>query len=324
MARNERIQAVHQPRNPGMKNRRQLWAALKTIPLLQDLAPASLDIQRLPGLSNRNYRLRGNRADGIRVDYVLRLPGLGSERYIDRSGEIHNRQQAAQLGLTSGLVYADRHSGAQLSEYLPGRSLQHSDLQQAGWWRGAVRLLRRLHQSDAVFQGGWPLFDTLADYLRWAPPYWRSELADPVADMEQLRPELERNAQAFCACHCDPTPGNFYCQPDGRLWLLDWEYSAQAEPAWDLAGLVAEAELDSIQQAQAVRCYAGRVDTDLQRRVDLYLACLHTLAAAWGAAQVGLGNHPQVALAGYIQHRLQLACSQFKCLRVRARSIARM
>ena len=306
-----------------MKDRQQLWAILAGIPLMRGVDPASLDIQRLPGLSNRNYRRRRRRADGTGVDYVLRLPGVGSERYIDRSGEIHNRRQAAQLALTPELLFADRRSGAQLSAYLPGRSLQRSDLQQTGW-RDAVSLLRRLHQSEAVFQGAWPLFETLAGYLRWAPPYWHAELAGLVADMQQLRPELEQYAQPFCACHCDPTPGNFYRQPDGHLWLLDWEYSARAEPAWDLAGLVAEAELDSTWQAQVVRCYAGRVDTDLQRRVELYLACLHTLAAAWGAAQVGLGNHPQAALAAYIRHRLQLACSQFKCLRVRARSIARM
>jgi thiamine kinase len=200
----------------------------------------------------------------------------------------------------------------QLSAYLAGRSLSADDLQNPQQLAEAVALLRWLHQSDAVFQGRWPIFETLADYLHWVGPHWSAGFAALSRDLQALRPELENKAWPFCACHCDPNPANFY--KAGRLWLLDWEYSAWAEPAWDLAGLVAEAGLDSARQRQLLRYYLGRDDADLQRRIALYLPCLHTLAAAWGAAQIGLGNHTAKDSAAYVDKRLALARQQLQSL----------
>jgi hypothetical protein len=82
------------PDKPGMTEEYEVRAALRGIPGL--LAGAGAwSIVRLPSLTNRTFRVaRGGEA------YVLRLPGGGTDRYIDRRSEAANARAAAAIGLT--------------------------------------------------------------------------------------------------------------------------------------------------------------------------------------------------------------------------------
>ena len=44
------------------------------------------------------------------------------------------------------------------------------------------------------------------------------------------------------SCHIDLVPENFIESPQGRLYLIDWEYSSMNDPMWDLAALFLESE----------------------------------------------------------------------------------
>ena len=76
-------------------------------------------IDRLPSLTNRTYLVeRGGGASGDA--YVLRLPGKGTELYIDRESEAENARAAASVGLAPAILHADPASGVMLSRYVAG------------------------------------------------------------------------------------------------------------------------------------------------------------------------------------------------------------
>ena len=54
-----------------------------------------------------------------------------------------------------------------------------------------------------------------------------------------MRLVLEASPAALVPCHNDPWPGNLLDAdgPDGRIYLIDWEYSGMNDPMWDLADL---------------------------------------------------------------------------------------
>ncbi|HET6221844.1 MAG TPA: LPS biosynthesis choline kinase, partial [Dongiaceae bacterium] len=55
---------------------------------------ASVDIERLAGLTNRNYKIsHGNER------FVLRIPGEGTAEYIDRKAEAVAARIAAEAGV---------------------------------------------------------------------------------------------------------------------------------------------------------------------------------------------------------------------------------
>ena len=65
------------------------------------------EVERLGGLTNRVYRVR---AGGEPL--VLRIPGEGTEAYIDREVEAVNARAAAAAGVSPEVLYVDPRAGA--------------------------------------------------------------------------------------------------------------------------------------------------------------------------------------------------------------------
>ena len=243
------------------------------------------------GLTNRSYRLT------IGSDqYMLRLPGPGTESYVDREQEAHNARAAAHLGIAPEVMYCDPRAGTQLVRYInDARALDAQSLRDPATLELTVELLARLHRSGSAFRGEMALFPKLDQYFQLA----EARMPDALRELDALRrraqalrPRLEARREPLCPCHIDPTPPNFLmvAGPEPQLYLLDWEYSARCEPVWDLADLAAEAEFTEEQDARLLSYYYGRVSAERADRFVLYKALLHLLAAAWGATQLALGR----------------------------------
>ena len=99
------------------------------------------------------------------------------------------------------------------------------------------------------------------------------------------------------ASHCAPAtstrPRRTFLLVDGAappLYLIDWEYSAQCEPSWDLADLAAEAAFSEAQDRRLLSLYYEHVTPEREDRFILFKGLLHLLAAAWGATQLAHGS----------------------------------
>jgi thiamine kinase-like enzyme len=241
-------------------------------------------VSALPSFTNRTYHIAR-----VGEAFVLRLPGRGTDRYIDRAAEAANARAAASIGLSPEIVYADPPSGVMLSRYVIGaETLSPSRLTRPAELCAAVGLLRRLHDSGLAFRGAMRLYPKLDEYL---------SLADAPAlkplrrEGEKLRRILEEGWGPPRPCHIDPAPHNFIAAAS-RRYLIDWEYSAMCEPLWDLAGLSIESEFDATQDAAMLTAYFGKAEPFWASRLHLYRIMLRLLAAAWGAVQIADGNGP--------------------------------
>ena len=270
-------------------------AALARIPALR--AQAGWQIERLPSLTNRTYRV----ARGAET-YVLRLPGPGTGRYIDRAAEAVNAAAAATIGLAPEVVFFDAADGVMLTRYIEGaRSLSPADLAAPVHHGAMVGLLRYLHRSGVHFQGVMRLYPKMDEYLALARASARQPAGMRLAELTVLRREAARLEPVLGPgwgparpCHIDPAPHNFIVAA-GRHYLLDWEYSAMCEPLWDLAGLSIEGGLDPDGDARMLEIYFGRAEGQWQSRLHLYKIVLRLLAASWAAVQIADGNSPDAA-----------------------------
>jgi thiamine kinase-like enzyme len=236
-------------------------------------------ITPLAGLTNRSFLLeRGTER------LVLRLPGAGTARYIDRAVELHNHLIAAQLGLAPEILLADPE--CLVTRYLDGAEpLQPADFTAPATIEAVGRLLGRLHRSGRHFRGRMELFPKIDQYLTLAGPAADNALKDLRALAEPARLALETSPAAWVPSHIDPSPANFLRRGD-ELFLIDWEYSAMCEPAWDLAGVAIEARLDATQRRRLLSAYGAGDDASTRARVELFGALLHLVAASWAAAQI--------------------------------------
>lgn len=236
-------------------------------------------ITPLAGLTNRSFLLERG-AERL----VLRLPGPGTARYIDRRAELHNHRIAAELGLAPEILLADPE--CLVTRYLDGaQPLQPEDFAVSATVEAVGRLLGRLHRSGRHFRGRMDLFPKIDQYLTLAGPAAENALKDLRAAAEPARLALEASPVAWVPSHIDPSPANFLRRGDA-LFLIDWEYSAMCEPAWDLAGVAIEARLDAAQRRRLLSAYGAGEDAPPRARVELFRALLHLVAASWAAAQV--------------------------------------
>src|SRR5690348_15092146 len=118
----------------------EVRAALAAIPQLAGTDPDRLACERLGGLTNQVYR--GG-------DWCLRLPGPGTEAYIDREVEAVNARAAAAAGVSPEVVYVDPTSGVMLTRFVPGTTTMTPELfrSRADIAGRAGALFRSLHDG---------------------------------------------------------------------------------------------------------------------------------------------------------------------------------
>jgi len=91
-------------------------AALAAIPGFERTKPGDFTLERQGGLTNRVYKLDFGRDRR----FILRLPGKGTEAYIDRAVELHNAKVAAAAGVSAEVVHGDEKTGVLLTRCIDG------------------------------------------------------------------------------------------------------------------------------------------------------------------------------------------------------------
>ncbi|TIV95959.1 MAG: LPS biosynthesis choline kinase, partial [Mesorhizobium sp.] len=207
----------------------ELRAALAAIPVL-----ASYDgpLERLGGLTNRVYRAG---------DVCLRIPGKGTEEYINRANEAVAAREAASAGVSPLVLYADPASGVMATRFIAGAETMSPEKFKArpGSPARAGEAFRKLHSSGAVFPFRFELFAMIDDYLKVLSTKDVALPAgyhDVVREAGAVRAALAAQAIPLAACHCDPLCENFLDTGE-RMWIVDWEYSGMNDPLWDLGDL---------------------------------------------------------------------------------------
>ena len=290
---------------------KEVLETLRRIALFDGVSPQDLHAERLGGLTNRNYRID---APGGR--FVLRLAGEGTSQYIDRAVEEHNARVAANAGVNAEVLFFDAADGTMLCRYIDNSitmdAHKFNDLDAVA---RAARAFRKLHQCGRAFESRFELFEQIDNYL--------SVTKKLEADIPEGYDAVHRQAAAVrealsahelprAPCHCDPLAENLLDTGD-RMFIIDFEYSGNNDPMWDLGDLSVEAEFDSEQDRVLMNAYfdAAPPAFDLGRMV-LYKAMCDLLWTLWGVVQHA-NNNPAEDFWAYAVNRLE------RCKRLMAR-----
>lgn len=241
---------------------------------------------RMGGLTNRVYRVG---------DMVLRLPGKGTEDYIDRGNEAVAARAAAMAGVSPEVIHADASSGIMVTRFIPGTVTMSPAAFRArpGSPARAARAFAQLHGSGARFPARFELFAMIDDYLRLlsgkdvALP---AGYHDVLCEAEAVRAALNAHALPLAPCHCDPLCENFL-DTGSRMWIVDWEYSGMNDPMWDLGDLSVEGGFDAGQDAEMMQAYFGGPASPRDwGRMVIYKAMCDLLWTLWGLIQLANAN----------------------------------
>jgi len=263
----------------------QAREALKDIAVFKGMDTRTFDIERLGGLTNLVFSVAGG-GDA----WCLRLPGKGTEEYIDRANEAQAASEAARAGVSPEVLHADPASGIMVTRYIDGIATMSPDLfkQRTGAPGRAGKAFHQLHASDAKFNFRFELFAMIDDYLgilSGKTVDLPEGYHDVLKEAEDVRRALKAHPLPSSACHCDPLCENFLDTGD-RMWIVDWEYSGMNDPMWDLGDLSVEAGFDESQDEEMIQAYfGGEPRPDERGRIVIYKAMCDLLWTLWGLIQ---------------------------------------
>ncbi len=245
-----------------------------------------IDLSRMGGLTNHTYKVI--LANG--EEYVVRIPGEGTEEIIVRSDEMVSTKLACDLGIDAELLYFDR-SGSKVTRYIPDAvTMCAESLREPERIEKVAQIFKKLHSCGADTKVPFEVFDMAKSYEKIIDEKQVSMFADyPEIKAEVMRIKAEIDAAVEIhkvPCHNDPLCEN-WVQGDGRMYLIDWEYAGMNDGMWDLADVSIEAGYDDACDRQLLCAYMGK-EPDLMDEKHflaskIYVDYLWTL---WAKARV--------------------------------------
>ena len=110
----------------------------------------------------------------------------------------------------------------------------------------------------------------------------------PYANYEAVREEvfsLEKRLADLGvdrkSCHIDLVPENFIESPQGRLYLIDWEYSSMNDPMWDLAALFLESEFTRQEEEAFLSHYESEQTPVSREKIAIYKILQDAIWSLW-------------------------------------------
>jgi len=237
---------------------------LDTVPELVERT----DVSDLPGgLTNRNLKV--TTPTGV---FVARLSSPQSALLsIDRVNEHLNSVAAAAAGVAPRVLAFVPTAALLVVEFVEGRTWGSADVLDPANSERVARACRDLHAG--------PRFAGDFDMLRLQPHYLSIVLErgfrlpdrylDFAGHMRAIAEALEARPQATVPCNNDLLAANII-DAGTRLWLIDYEYSGNNDPYFEIGNLWSEASGTPDDLERLVTAYVGRSSPALTARARLW------------------------------------------------------
>lgn len=249
-------------------------------------------ISRMGGLTNHTYHVTLEDAS----EYVVRIPGEGTEEMIVRSDEKISTTLACDLGIDAQLLHFGA-DGSKVTRYIPNAvTMSAQTLHEPEHIRQMAEIFRKLHTCGVDTKVPFEVFDMAAGYEKIIADKKVSMFEDYSA-VKAMVMEIKRQVDAQVdiqkvPCHNDALCENWVVG-DGKMYLIDWEYAGMNDGMWDLADVSIEAGFDQVHDLLFLRSYLGKEpDTGAMRHFlanKIYVDYLWTL---WAKARVPYDGQP--------------------------------
>jgi thiamine kinase-like enzyme len=239
------------------------------------------------GLTNTNHLVT---VDGER--YVVRIPGASTELLaVDRDNERHNAAAAATTGVSPAIVEVLDDVDVMVIEYIDGRTMSGESLRTPEQVRRIASSLRRLHAGPR-FRKDFDMFRLTEFYLSVCkerdvpiPDGFREHL-DDVGRIERA---VAQPRPATVPCHNDLLAEN-YIDDGKQLWIVDFEYSGNNDPAFELGDTAQECAFDQDLRALLCESYFGAATPALLARMELQAVMADVGWTLWAAIQAEISS----------------------------------
>ena len=249
------------------------------------LAEPHRTVERLTGgLTNQNFVVSTGAGR-----FVARLAGQSSELLaIDRDAEYRNCLAAAATGIAPAVIDYRPAAGVLVVQFLSGRTLTESDVRDAAMVHRIASACRTLHSAPR-FVSDFDMFSVQRRYLNTAQrlglrlPDGYTDFMSQVHGLHSVL-AVRPSGPGTVPCHNDLLAENIIDDGD-RLWIIDYEYSGNNDPCFELGNVASESHLPTELLVELVDAYFGRHDRQLIARTQLQQVMSQYGWTLWGVIQ---------------------------------------
>ena len=251
------------------------------------------NIERLGGLTNHTYHVTFETG----AEYVVRIPGDGTEELIVRSDEKKSTLLACKLGVDAKMLHFG-DDGSKVTEYIKGAQTMSADtLKDPHRIEQVAEIFKIMHTSGEDTGVPFEVFDMAAGYEKiindmHVPMF--DDYEENKAKVIEIKKDLDSKIDIKkVPCHNDPLCENWVVGTGDRMYLIDWEYAGMNDGMWDVADVSIEASYEDEQDMLLLEKYLGRKPSILDKKhflaSKLYVDYLWTL---WAKARVPYDGKP--------------------------------
>ena len=254
--------------------------------------PNYQSISRMGGLTNHTYHV--TMADGS--EFVVRIPGEGTEEMIVRSDEMISTRLACDLGVDAALLHFGA-DGSKVTRYIPNAiTMSAETLHEVCHIRQIADIFKTMHHCGKDTGVPFEVFDMAASYEKIIADKAVAMFADyeeKKGQVMSIKAQIDKEIGApKVPCHNDPLCEN-WVEGNGRMYLIDWEYAGMNDGMWDVADVSIEAGFGKDQDKLLLQYYLDREPTVLDWKhflaSKIYVDYLWTL---WAKARVPYDGQP--------------------------------
>ena len=255
---------------------------------LDDWKGKDISIQHLSGgLTNTNYKVI---VDG--TPFFIRVPGEGTELLaIDRNNEYHSAKVAAQAGVGPKVLYHLPEYNVMVLEFLNGKTMSKDSLNESGMPKRMADSIKRLHAGEHLLLD-FNMFRLTEYYLSLCKER-NIKIPDGYFERMKIVDEIERAMSvkplATVPCNNDLLAEN-YIDDGNQLWLIDYEYSGNNDPTFELGNTCQEMQFDDEQIAEVCASYFGEASADKIARMKLNMIMSDVGWGLWAAIQANIST----------------------------------
>ena len=235
-----------------------------------------LSVEQLGGMTNQNYLVKTTNKQ-----YIVKFFGKGTEKLINRKDEKYNLELLKDLDLNVKNYLFDIEAGIKVNEYIESAITLDSTSIKTKFDKIAP-ILQTIHASGKELRGEFAPFEEIKKYeslIEEKIPYANYEaVREEVFSLEKRLADLGVDRKS---CHIDLVPENFIESPQGRLYLIDWEYSSMNDPMWDLAALFLESEFTRQEEEAFLSHYESEQTPVSREKIAIYKILQDAIWSLW-------------------------------------------
>lgn len=242
------------------------------------------------GMTNRSFlfSLHGEK-------YIMRIPGEGTDKLINRAQEAEVFKKISGLGLCDDPIYLNANNGYKITKYL--ENVRVCDADSVPDLERSMERLRQFHSMKLVVEHTFDIFSQIEFY----ETLWKGQNSiyrdydQTKAHVLSLRPYIEGMDKEWTLTHMDAVPDNFLfykCDKseDELLQLTDWEYAGMQDPHVDIAMFCIYSLYNKNQVDRLIDIYfQNKCDRLTRAKIYAYISICGLLWSNWCEFKRNLG-----------------------------------